>query len=112
MPRNFNKTPDFGDIENNKAAQDYLIERSKEVPPEDLFEEIYQNRIESGAHSVSLREQRRDHLKTMGKPDEKPYLDTKVKQQEAYEAVAKEDTAKAMTWLQRALNKSNSRREK
>jgi len=92
--------PNISDIEHNEAAQNYLRERSRELNDDDekLFEEIYQAKLASGAAMIQRRAMRRDAAVQQGKQYES-YLENQEQELAYYEAMAKEDTAKAMSWL-------------
>ncbi len=93
-------TPDISNIEENKEAQEYLWKRSLEIPPEQLFEEIYVSCQEHGAKMKAFRERRREAKKDkISGPQEPSYFDSHEKEDNLYDLLAKEDTKKAMTWL-------------
>lgn len=94
--------PDLSNIETNVAAQEYLKRRIQEISPEQLFEEIYQNRQDRGAEMMRRRAMRRVHDQKHGVADGPSLLDSPEKELAAYDRLAKEDTLAAMAWLRKA----------
>ena len=86
----------FNNIEENATAQDFLQE-NQDLPPEELFEQVYQ--IQQKYTEEMMR--RRDARRANEGEEYDSYLDTKEKEQAYYDQRAKETTAEAMSWLDR-----------
>lgn len=99
MPNAVENTPNLSDIENNEIAQTYLLKRSDEISRDELFEEIYQSRVASGKEMMKRRAMKKEADRKQPDSDKPSFLDTKEKEQAYYDEVAKEDTVKAMLWL-------------
>lgn len=92
---------DFSNIENNTAAQEYLLQRFDEVSAERLFEEIYQRHIEQGEEMIRRRGMRSTFQEKQALQDEPSFLDSPKKEQDFYDRLAADQTAKTMRWLKK-----------
>ena len=99
---------DLRNVEKDKAAQEYLLQRAKDTPLDKLFEEVYQNRVSHGERMIESRGMRREHAKKHGSKDEPSFLDSSEKEQDFYTDLAKEDTLEAMNWLKKELARRKS----
>ncbi len=97
----------FNDIENNEAAKRYLLEHQG-VPPEKLFEQVYQIQQEYAAEMMKRRDMRKSATEEEGQVYDSA-LDTKDREQNYYDNKAKDATAGALSWLQRLKDSSPPR---